>query len=119
MISCNYLNLTKFPSVPGSATKPAPGHKIEIFDESNNPVLGKNVGRICSKLPLPPSFMLGLWGNKEEFIRKYLAETKGYYVTGDAGYFDENGYLHVLILLKVMTRLDDVINTAGHRLSTA
>ena len=61
---------------------------------------------------MPPSFMLTLWGNDEAFIQKYLSDTPGYYTTGDAGVFDENGYL------SIMTRLDDVINTSGHRLST-
>lgn len=61
---------------------------------------------------MPPSFMLTLWGNDQAFIEKYLTETPGYYTTGDAGMIDENGYLHI------MTRVDDVINTAGHRLST-
>jgi propionyl-CoA synthetase len=61
---------------------------------------------------MPPSFMLTLWGNDEAFIKKYLSDTPGYYTTGDAGMLDEHGYLHI------MTRVDDVINTAGHRLST-
>jgi propionyl-CoA synthetase len=61
---------------------------------------------------MPPSFMLTLWGNDEAFIQKYLADVPGCYTTGDAGYFDENGYLFI------MTRMDDVINTSGHRLST-
>ena len=64
------------------------------------------------KLPLPPSFMLTLWGNDEAFIKKYLTDNPGFYTTGDAGQFDERGYLHI------MTRVDDVINTAGHRIST-
>ena len=64
------------------------------------------------KLPLPPAFMLTLWGNDHVFIEKYLAETPGYYTTGDAGVIDQKGYLHI------MTRTDDVINTAGHRIST-
>jgi propionyl-CoA synthetase len=63
-------------------------------------------------MPLPPAFMLTLWGNDQAFIDKYLADTPGYYTTGDAGMIDENGYLHI------MTRTDDVINTAGHRIST-
>lgn len=62
---------------------------------------------------MPPSFMLTLYNNDEAFIQKYLEETPGYYTSGDAGYFDDDGYLNV------MTRLDDIINTAGHRLSTA
>lgn len=71
------------------------------------------LGKVCIKLPMPPSFMLTLYNHDEAFIDKYLAETPGYYTTGDAGYFDDDGYLNV------MTRLDDIINTAGHRLSTA
>ncbi len=63
-------------------------------------------------MPLPPSFMLTLWGNDEAFIQKYLTETPGYYTTGDAGVIDQHGYL------QIMTRVDDVINTAGHRIST-
>jgi propionyl-CoA synthetase len=62
---------------------------------------------------MPPSFMLTLYGNDEAFLEKYMRETPGYYTTGDAGYYDNDGYLNV------MTRLDDIINTAGHRLSTA
>jgi propionyl-CoA synthetase len=71
------------------------------------------LGRIVIKLPMPPSFMLTLYNNDEAFIKKYLSDTPGYYTSGDAGYFDGDGYLNV------MTRLDDIINTAGHRLSTA
>lgn len=63
-------------------------------------------------MPMPPAFMLTLWGNDEAFIDKYLAETPGYYTSGDAGIIDEHGYIHI------MTRTDDVINTAGHRIST-
>jgi propionyl-CoA synthetase len=63
-------------------------------------------------MPLPPSFMLTLWGNDDAFIQKYLSDTPGYYTTGDAGVIDENGYL------SIMTRVDDVINTCGHRIST-
>ncbi len=62
---------------------------------------------------MPPSFMLTLYGNDDAFLEKYMKETPGYYTTGDAGYYDNDGYLNV------MTRLDDIINTAGHRLSTA
>ena len=69
------------------------------------------LGKVVVKLPMPPSFMLTLWRNDKAFVEKYLTETPGYYTTGDAGYMDENGYLHV------MTRTDDVINCAGHRLS--
>ena len=71
------------------------------------------LGKVCIKLPMPPSFMSTLYNNDKAFLEKYMAETPGYYTTGDAGYFDKEGYLNV------MTRLDDIINTAGHRLSTA
>jgi len=63
-------------------------------------------------MPLPPGSLLTLWGNHQAFIEKYLSQTPGYYTTGDAGYFDEKGYLYI------MARIDDVINTAGHRIST-
>lgn len=70
------------------------------------------LGKVVIKLPMPPSFMLTLWKNNEAFIEKYLKDTPGYYTTGDAGVMDERGYL------QIMTRLDDVINTCGHRIST-
>ena len=93
-------------------TKPVPGYKVRIFDESNNELPPNTLGKVVIKLPMPPAFMLTLWGNDQAFIVKYLAETPGYYTTGDAGIFDEKGYFHI------MTRTDDVINTAGHRIST-
>jgi propionyl-CoA synthetase len=83
------------------------------MDEQNNELHDPHeLGKVVIKLPMPPSFMLTLWGNDQAFIEKYLSDTPGYYTTGDAGMFDENGYLHI------MTRVDDVINTCGHRLST-
>lgn len=114
IISCNYKNLHTFPFKAGSATKPAPGFVVKIFDHDNRELSKPGeLGRICIQLPMPPSFMLTLYNNDQAFIQKYLADTPGYYTSGDAGYFDEDGYLNV------MTRLDDIINTAGHRLSTA
>merc|ERR1711935_50659 len=103
-----------FPTLPGSVTRPVPGYQVQIFDEvSNEPVANPgDLGKVVIKLPLPPAFMLTLWGNDEAFVQKYLAETPGYYTTGDAGIIDEKGYIHI------MTRVDDVINTAGHRIST-
>ena len=90
-----------------------PGYHVEIVDDHNEVIKTPNtLGRVAIKLPMPPSFMLTLWGNDEAFIKKYLSDTPGYYTTGDAGLLDERGYLHI------MTRIDDVINTAGHRLST-
>ena len=115
-IAANLLNLrdfeTIFPTLPGSVTRPVPGYDVRIFDESNEPVGADVLGKVVIKLPLPPAFMLTLWGNDQAFIEKYLAETPGYYTTGDAGIIDSKGYVHI------MTRMDDVINTAGHRIST-
>lgn len=120
IISCNYKNLFTFPYKPGSATKPCPGFVVEVLNHQNDPVpmqtLGTfqaMIGKVCVKLPMPPSFMNTLYNNDQAFFEKYMKETPGYYTTGDAGYFDKDGYLNV------MTRLDDIINTAGHRLSTA
>ena len=93
-------------------TKPVPGYDVRIFGEDNVELPPNELGKVVIKMPLPPSFMLTLWGNDQAFIEKYLAETPGYYTTGDAGIKDENGYLHI------MTRMDDVINTCGHRIST-
>ncbi|EGR28695.1 propionate-- ligase, putative [Ichthyophthirius multifiliis] len=114
IISCNYKNLHTFPIKPGSAIKPAPGFIVHILDQNNNIINeADKLGKICIKLPLPPSFMLTLYNNDEAFVQKYLKDAPGYYQSGDCGYFDNDGYLNV------MTRIDDVINTAGHRLSTA
>ena len=115
-ISANLLNLadfkTVFPTLPGSVTRSVPGYEVKIFDESNKEVAPDTLGKVVIKLPLPPAFMLTLWGNDQAFIEKYLSDTPGYYTTGDAGVIDSKGYLHI------MTRMDDVINTAGHRIST-
>lgn len=97
MISCNYMNLTTFEVKPGSATKPVPGQRIKIFSEENKELPRGQTGKIVSELPLPPSFMLGLWNNFEGFKEKYLLDTPGHYTSGDAGYIDDDGYLHVLI----------------------
>jgi propionyl-CoA synthetase len=93
-------------------TRPCPGYNVKVFNEANEECGHNELGKVVIKMPLPPAFMLTLWGNDEAFIEKYLAETPGYYTTGDAGVFDEHGYLHI------MTRVDDVINTCGHRIST-
>ena len=115
-ISGNLLNTKKngpiFPTLPGSVTKPMPGYDLKVFNEHNEEVKAGELGKVVIKLPMPPAFMLSLWGNDEVFIEKYLTETPGYYTTGDAGVKDSQGYVHI------MTRVDDVINTAGHRIST-
>lgn len=114
IISCNYKNLFTYKPKAGSAAKPCPGFDVHIMDQENKEITKPNtLGKICIKLPMPPSFMLSLWGNDEVFVKKYLTEVPGYYLAGDCGYFDEDNYLNV------MTRIDDIINTAGHRLSTA
>eukprot|EP01016_Furgasonia_blochmanni_P003540 TRINITY_DN11399_c0_g1_i2.p1 TRINITY_DN11399_c0_g1~~TRINITY_DN11399_c0_g1_i2.p1 ORF type:complete len:679 (+),score=206.33 TRINITY_DN11399_c0_g1_i2:147-2183(+) len=113
-ISCNYRNFHTFPTKFGSATRPAPGYEVHILTESHEIIEEKKkLGAVCIKLPLPPSGMMTLWRNDEAFIQKYLSEHPGYYTSGDAGYYDEDGYLHIT------ARVDDVINTAGHRLSTS
>jgi propionyl-CoA synthetase len=116
VISGNITNVdryeTIFPTLPGSATKPFPGFDVKVFNDDNTESKVGDLGKIVVKLPMAPSFMQTLWGSDELFIEKYLAETPGYYTTGDSGAMDENGYLHI------MTRVDDVINVAGHRIST-
>lgn len=115
-ITGNLLNTAEFgkifPTLPGSVTKPVPGYDVRIMNDQNEEVAAGQLGKVVIKMPLPPSFMLTLWGNDQAFIEKYLAETPGYYTTGDAGFKDKRGYLHI------MTRMDDVINTCGHRIST-
>lgn len=113
-IAANFTKPEQFPTKGGSCTKPYPGYDIRIMDEDGNELKehGK-IGNIVAKLPCPPAFMPTLWQNDQFYVEKYMSAYKGYYLTGDAGFFDEDGYLNV------MARIDDVINTAGHRLSTA
>ena len=101
-----------FPTLAGSVTKPMPGYDLKVFNENNEECKVNELGKVVIKLPMPPAFMTTLWGSDEAFIEKYLTETPGYYTSGDAGIMDQQGYVHI------MTRVDDVINTAGHRIST-
>ncbi|XP_054688809.1 acyl-CoA synthetase short-chain family member 3, mitochondrial isoform X2 [Grus americana] len=96
---------------PGQAGKPVPGYNVMILDENKEPVKAKTLGNIVVKLPLPPGAFSGLWENQETFRKLYFQKFPGYYDTMDAGYMDEEGYLYVL------SRADDVINVAGHRIS--
>jgi propionyl-CoA synthetase len=89
-----------------------PGYDIQVLDEGGHEVKRGTLGAICVKLPLPPSCLPTLWGNDERFRKSYLSHFPGYYETADAGYMDEDGYLYI------MARTDDIINVAGHRLST-
>jgi propionyl-CoA synthetase len=89
-----------------------PGYDLRALDEKGQQVAVGQTGTLAIKLPLPPSCLPTLWGNDERFRKSYLSEFDGYYTTSDAGYIDEDGYVYV------MARTDDVINVAGHRLST-
>ena len=111
-IACNPRGLESFPPKAGSATKPAPGFKVEILDRSGNPVEAGEQGSVVIKRPLPPSCLPTVWGNHSRFEDSYLNSYPGYYLTGDGGYIDQEGYVFV------MGRTDDVINVAGHRLTT-
>ena len=89
-----------------------PGYDVRVLDEAGEPVAAGDLGAVCIKLPLPPGALPTLWNAEERFRRSYLERFPGYYETGDAGYIDDDGYLFI------MARTDDVINVAGHRLST-
>ncbi len=108
----NCLGLELLPVVPGSPTKPVPGFDIRVLDENAEEVAAGEIGILAIKQPLPPGSFTTLWGNDQRFISSYFENFPGYYETGDAGFIDENGYVFV------MARTDDVINVAGHRLST-
>lgn len=111
-ICANAMGLHHFPVKEGSPTKPAPGWNLAVVDNDNKPVKAGEIGALVVKLPLPPGSLPTLWNNDEGFISSYMEEFPGYYKTADAGFIDEDGYAFV------MTRTDDIINVAGHRLST-
>jgi propionyl-CoA synthetase len=111
-ISANCVGLGQLPVKPGSATKAVPGWRIEVLNETGKPAKPKEIGTLVCKLPLPPGTLPTLWNADSRYAQSYLSEFPGYYKTGDAGFIDEDGYVFV------MTRTDDVINVAGHRLST-
>ena len=101
-----------FPVRPGSAGKPAPGYALEVLDDDGHTVPAGDIGALAVRLPMPPGFSPTLWGNRERFRTAYLDMFPGYYSTADAGMVDADGYVWV------MARTDDIINCAGHRLST-
>lgn len=112
-ICANPRVIEELPSKAGSTTVPMPGFDVRILDSKGQDVTAPgSEGNIAIRLPLPPGSLLTIWGSDERFASSYLAAFPGYYATGDAGHFDEDGYLFV------MGRTDDVINVAGHRLST-
>jgi len=108
----NPMGIEPLPVKYGSPTVPLPGYLIEVLDETGKPVPTGENGAIVVKLPMPPGCLPTLWNNDEGFREAYLTEFPGYYKTADAGFLDEDGYLFV------MARTDDIINVAGHRLST-
>ena len=108
----NCLGLHHYQVKQGSPTKPAPGWNLQVVDPQNQSVKAGEIGALVVKLPLPPGTLPTLWNNDQGYIDSYLKEFPGYYKTADAGYIDEQGYVFV------MTRTDDIINVAGHRLST-
>jgi len=111
-IAANCMGLHAFEVKPGSPTKAAPGWDVQVLADDGHPVEAGTIGSICCKLPLPPGSLPTLWNADERYKEAYLNEFPGYYKTGDAGYLDEDGYVYV------MSRTDDIINVAGHRLST-
>jgi len=109
----NFRGLEFFPIKPGAATKPMPGYNVKVLDAAGGNELGPNEnGILAVKLPLPPANLPTLWNDDQRFLESYMNPYPGYYLTGDGGYIDQDGYVFV------MGRVDDVINVAGHRLST-
>jgi propionyl-CoA synthetase len=111
-ICANCLGLEQLPVKAGSPTKPVPGMDVRVVDLQNREAKRGDIGALVIKLPLPPGTFPTLWNADERFIDSYLSQFPGYYKTADAGYIDEEGYVYV------MSRTDDIINVAGHRLST-
>lgn len=111
-IASNLRGLDPMPIKPGSATVPVPGYDVQVLDPAGERVEAGVEGAVCIELPLPPGNLVGVWGDPERFQNSYFKAFPGYYSTGDGGYLDSDGYLFV------MGRTDDVINVAGHRLST-
>jgi propionyl-CoA synthetase len=111
-IAANPMGIEPMEIKPGSPTVAMPGYDVHILSEDGEDMPDGEMGNIAIKLPLPPSCLPTLWNNDQRFIDSYLSRYPGYYLTGDAGYRDSDGYLWI------MSRIDDVINVAGHRLST-
>ncbi len=111
-IAANCMGLEEFPVKPGSPTKAVPGYRVEIIDSDGKPVPPETEGLVAIGLPLPPGTLPTLWQNDDKYRESYTDPFPGYYFTGDGGYVDRDGYLYI------MGRVDDVINVAGHRLST-
>ncbi|MGD8859884.1 MAG: propionyl-CoA synthetase [Myxococcales bacterium] len=111
-IAANCIGLEQLPVKHGSPTRAVPGYDVHVVDSQGRDVPAGETGEIVIKLPLPPGCFPTLWRNEARYVESYMSRYDGYYVTDDAGYMDEDGYLFV------MARVDDIINVAGHRLST-
>ena len=111
-IVANCLGIEEMAVKPGSSSKPVPGYDVQILDGEGNRLGAGEEGLVVVKLPLPPGTLPTLWHDDDRFVDSYMSTFPGYYLTGDGGYIDEDGYVFV------MGRVDDVINVAGHRLST-
>ena len=111
-ICSNCLGIELLPIVPGSPARPVTGYRVAVLDDNGRPVAAGDIGALVIECPLPPGTFTTLWNADERFVSSYFSRYPGYYETGDAGFIDANGYVFV------MARTDDVINVAGHRLST-
>jgi propionyl-CoA synthetase len=111
-ICANCLGIEQLPIVPGSPARAVPGYDVQVLDSNGEQAPSGEIGALVIKSPLPPGTFTTLWNAEDRFVQAYFSKFPGYYETGDAGYIDDNGYVFV------MARTDDVINVAGHRLST-
>jgi propionyl-CoA synthetase len=111
-IAANCVGLGMLPVKAGSPTKPVPGYDVHVLGEDNSEMPAGQIGSIALRLPLAPGCLPTLWNNDAGYEKSYLAKHPSHYLTGDAGYRDEDGYVYI------MSRVDDIINVAGHRLST-
>lgn len=111
-VGANFAGLGLFPVKPGSCGKAVPGYDVRVLDDEGTEVAANQIGNIVIKLPLPPGCLPTLWNNDEGYLQSYMDSYPGYYKTADAGFKDEEDYLWI------MSRTDDIINVAGHRLST-
>jgi propionyl-CoA synthetase len=111
-IAATCLGVEASPIVPGSPGRPAPGWDLVALGPDGAELPRGEIGALCARLPMPPSSLPALWNAEQRFIEAYFSNYPGFYETADAGYIDEDGYVHV------MARTDDIINVAGHRLST-
>jgi len=111
-ITATCLGIEVAPVVPGSSGRPAPGWDLAVVAPDGSELPAGEIGALCARLPMPPSALPTLWNAEQRFVDTYLSTYPGFYETADAGYIDEDGYVYV------MARTDDIINVAGHRLST-